>query len=158
MWLIGGSQSLEIGYRAYDGGIRYYVEENFSNSSYNFVPQPYIPSGDFGGVIQVLIEQTSFGAWYIRGASNQIFFDGYSNLQFAPNIMDVGEESLGTNSSTIGYPTSWNSNIYIQGGLGYYQFQDGAPQPQGQPPYGHWQPPPSQSSTGGTWIACMSGC
>ncbi len=161
MWLIqigGGNQSLEIGYQAYNGSLYYFAEENFADGTFHFSQGPYIPDGDFGGVIQVLIEQTSWGAWYIKGVSNQASFEGYSNLQFTPSIMDIGEESQNTNPGTIGYPVSWNGNVYIQGGLGHYQFEDGTPQPQGQPPYGHWQQPPSQSSTGGTWIACMSGC
>ncbi len=75
-----------------------------------------------------------------------------------PNRIDIGQEIYGDTSGIFADPASWNSNIYIQGYNSHYQSSDGYDPLPDSPSRGYWQPDPPHSATGGTWIACTTGC
>ncbi len=171
MWLIDSSTPscqrsptldclVEAGYKAVQGGVQYFVEEHYAYQGVVYHPLDYIPTdgtGDFGSNVTVLLEQTSYGYYYIEMQSPHKYFAGYSEVSMNPSRIDIGQEISGDTSGIFADPASWNSNIYIQNYNNYYQFSDGS-LTINPPSSAYWQPDPPNSSTGGTWIACTTGC
>lgn len=171
MWLIDSTTQscrssptldclVEAGYQASQGGVHYFVEEHFTDHRL-FHAMGYIPTdgtGDFGSNATILLEQASYGQYYIEVRNPHRYISGYSAVSMTPEHIDIGQEISSDTSGIFANPASWNRNIYIQDYQNHYQTSDGSGIPIDPPSRAYWQPPASQSSTGGTWIACTTGC
>jgi len=131
-----------------------------------------IPSGDYGGYETVEIYFNGTQRDYcnqhweynldwridITSASGKPFDQDSTCNSMSPASIQTGEElenSGAASPSTLFIDNRWQNlprhNWTYQGVNGTNNLSD-------DPPYAYWDLPPSESSTGGVWVACTSGC